>query len=207
MFEVGTESGTLGEPSSRWWSTRIRPRSGVLTSSQRSPPSFESRTRSKPIALVQNWTALSWSSTSMTTLLTPSTTSASSPRRQPELGGDGLDAELHQELELVGRQVLLHPRHDCGVRLLRRRPVGRAHGLQESVDVAALPIEVTEPHRAAVTDEENGVAGESPPQGLDVLEPLLVKAVGQKAVLAAIDLVAEEDNLLVRAEDPGAVVW
>ena len=81
--------------------------------------------------------------------------------------------------------------------LLRLRPVGRGHGLQKGLDVAALPVEVTETHRAAVTDEEDRVAAETLPAGLDVLKPLLVEAVGEKAVLAAVDLVAEEDDLLV----------
>ena len=66
----------------------------------------------------------------------------SSSRRgqQPELGRDRLDAQLHQELQLVGRLVPLHAPDDRGLRPLGIGPVGVRDGLDEELDVPALPI-------------------------------------------------------------------
>ena len=57
-----------------------------------------------------------------------------------------------------------------------------------------------------MTDVEDGVAGKARAQLLDVLEPLLVEPVTEEAVPVVVDLVAEEDDPLVRAEDPRAVM-
>src|SRR5262245_51522248 len=87
----------------------------------------------------------------------------SSSRRgqQPELGRDRLDAQLHQELQLVRRLVLLHPADNGGLRPLRLGPVGVRDGLDEELDVAALPIPHLRPDRSSVTDVEDGILGEA----------------------------------------------
>src|SRR5262245_7707541 len=79
---------------------------------------------------------------------------------EPELHRDGLDAELHQDGQVVRGQEALHLGDDTRLRLLRGRPVGVHDRSEEGPDVAALPVPVGRAHRAAVPDVEDGVARE-----------------------------------------------
>ena len=63
-----------------------------------------------------------------------------SPRHVFPLCGDRFDAERHEELQLVARLVLFHAADNGGFRALRLRPIRRAYGLDEGLDVAALPV-------------------------------------------------------------------
>ena len=121
---------------------------------------------------------------------------------RPSCGGDGLDAELHQKLELVGRLVFLHPVDDSRLGAFGLRPVGIGDPVDEQVDVggAATP---TSRDRPARRDRcRRRPPWEACAQRLDVREPFDVEAVGEVAVLTVVDLVAEKDDLLVLAEDP-----
>src|SRR5918994_324486 len=128
------------------------------------------------------------------------------PLEESELLGDRFDAELHQELQLIARLVILHSSDDGGLRVVRLRPVRLAYGGDECLDVAALPV----PHPGAdwptVTDVECRIVREALAQLRDVREPLAIEAVCEVAVRVVVDLVAEEDDLRVGSEDPGAVV-
>src|SRR5215831_18517451 len=125
---------------------------------------------------------------------------------QRQLFRDRLDAQLHQELQLVTRLIGLHSGDDGDFRPLRFRPVGPVNRLNERLDIATLPVPHLSTHGASVADVKDGVVREALAQGLDVLEPLLVEAIGEVTMPVVVDLVAQEDDPLVVAENPGAVV-
>src|SRR5918995_6753612 len=61
------------------------------------------------------------------------------PLEESELLGDRFDAELHQELQLIARLVILHSSDDGGLRVVRLRPVCLPYGGDGCLAVAAGP--------------------------------------------------------------------
>jgi len=84
--------------------------------------------------------------------------------------------------------------------------VGVRDGLDEELDVAALPIPHLRPDQTTVPDVEHSILGEARAERLDVRQPFGVEAVGEAAVVVVVDVVAEKNRRHVIADDPRAVV-
>ena len=109
-----------------------------------------------------------------------------------EARGDGIDAELHQELELVRGEKARHPLDDRRSGRVRLRPVCVANGVDKGLDVLPVLVEVCRRDGSAVSDVKGCVSGQLPPETLEVGQPLVEETVGEIGVLPVVHLVAEE---------------
>ena len=120
--------------------------------------------------------------------------SSSDPRGQSELGSNRFDAELHQELELLaaGRYSFMRPTTAaCAMSGSDRALLDR---IEEGLDITALPLEVVQPDGPAVANVKDDIVRKPLTKVGDVGHPTIVEPVSQIAVLAVVDLVAEEDR-------------
>src|SRR5215207_8658673 len=127
------------------------------------------------------------------------------PGQHPELDGDGLDAELHQEAKIFTREVVAHRGLHIRLRAVLVTPVGHANRPDEPLDIAALPGEEIQAGGAAVPKMENGVVLKLSRKRFGVPQPLLPMPVGEIAVHVVVRLISREHGLSV-AEKPHRVV-